>query len=98
MKRSFMVEFELPEEFSDEFVALIPEQRMMIDRLLLEGKVRTYALAMDRSVLWMIMDAASEFDVLEIIATMPLSDYLDPYISELMFHDSSEVVHEVSLN
>jgi muconolactone delta-isomerase len=46
----------------------------------------------------MIMDAASEFDVLEIIATMPLSDYLDPYISELMFHDSSEVVHEFSLN
>lgn len=93
-----MVEFELPEQFSDEFVALIPDQRTMIDRLLMEGKVRTYALAMDRSVLWMIMDAESEFEVLEIIAGMPLSDHMEPYISELMFHDSSEIVHEFSLN
>lgn len=98
MKKSFMVEFELPQEFSDDFVALIPEQRMKIDRLLLEGKVRTYAMALDRTILWMIVDANTEFEVLELIAGLPLSDFMDPYVSELIFHDSSEIVHEFSLN
>ena len=59
-----MVEFELPEELSDDFLALIPEQREVVDRLMTQGKIRSYALSLDRSVLWVVMEAVSEFEVM----------------------------------
>jgi muconolactone delta-isomerase len=98
MKRSYMVEFELPEQLTEDFLALIPEQRLMVDNLMTEGKVRSYSLAMDRSVLWMIVDANSEFEAMETIAQLPLSDYMQPFISELMFHTTSEAALHFSLN
>jgi muconolactone delta-isomerase len=98
MKRSYMVEFELPEQLTEDFLALIPEQRLMVDNLMNEGKVRSYSLAMDRSVLWMIVDANSEFEAMETIAQLPLSDYMQPFISELMFHTTSEAALHFSLN
>ena len=93
-----MVEFELPEELSDDFLALIPEQREVVDRLMTHGKIRSYALSLDRSVLWVVMEAVSEFEVMEIIASFPLCDFMHPYVSELMYHNSTEVYHQFSLN
>lgn len=98
MKKSFMVEFELPEELSADFMSRVPEQHSFIDQLMVEGKIRSYSLAIDRSVLWVIMEAESEFDVMELIAAMPLCDFMQPYISELMFHQSTEVYRQYSLN
>ena len=98
MKKSFMVEFELPEELSADFMERVPEQHAFIDQLMVEGKIRSYSLAIDRSVLWVIMEAESEFDVMELIAAMPLCDFMQPYISELMFHQSTEVYRQFSLN
>ena len=98
MKKSFMVEFELPETPGDEFMERIPDQRIFVDKLMTQGVIRSYALSIDRSVLWVIMEAASEFEVMEIIAAMPLSDFMQPYISELLFYNSTEVYHQFSLN
>lgn len=93
-----MIEFELPEELTEEFLELIPDQRILIDQLMAQGIIRSYSLSMDRSVLWVVMEATSEFEVMEIIAGMPLCDYMQPYVSELLFHNSTEVYHQFSLN
>lgn len=98
MKKNFMIEFELPDEFNEDFMALIPEQREVVNRMMSEGTLKSYSLAMDRSVLWVVVEAGSEFEVMEIIERMPLSDYMQPYISELMFHNGSEVMAPFSLN
>lgn len=98
MKKKFMIEFELPEELNDEFLALIPEQREVVHQMMSEGTLKSYSLAMDRSVLWVVIEALSEFEVMEIIAKMPLSDYMQPFISELMFHNGPEVMTPFSLN
>lgn len=99
MKRSFMVEFELPEILTDEFMSLIPEQRYVINKMMADGRLKSYSLALDRSVLWAVFEAGSEFEVLELIAQMPLSDFMEPYVSELMFHNSAdESVLHFSLN
>ena len=98
MKKSFMVEFELPETLGEDFLERIPEQRMFVDKLMTQGVIRSYALSIDRSVLWVILEAASEFEVMEIIAAMPLGGFMQPYISELMFYNSTEVYHQYSLN
>ncbi len=99
MKRTFMVEFELPEVLTDEFMSLIPEQRYVINKMMADGQLKSYSLALDRSMLWAVFDADSEFQVLELIAQMPLSDFMDPYVSELMFHNAAnDIVHQFSLN
>ena len=98
MKKQFMVEFEMPEEFTDDFVQHIPRQRKFINYLLADGKLQSYSLALDRSVLWAIFLADSEFEVMEMIEQMPIAEHVTPYISELMFHNSSEQVLSFSLN
>jgi len=98
MKRVFMVEFDLPTPFTEEFINLIPQQRSMIDGLLAEGKIRSYSLSEDRSRLWTVFVAESEFEVMELIAQMPLSKYMEPSITQLMFHNASDMVLQFSLN
>lgn len=98
MKKQYMVEFDVPREITEDMARLIPAHRNYINYLLAEGKLKSYALAADRSGLWAIMVAESEFEVLEMIARMPLADYLTPHIKELMFHNSSEQVMQFSLN
>jgi muconolactone delta-isomerase len=98
MKKNFMIEFELPEELDEEFMELIPEQREVVNQLMSEGILKSYSLAMDHSVLWVVVTADTEFEVMEIIAQMPLSDYMQPFISELMFHNGAEAMSPFSLN
>lgn len=98
MKKPYMVEFDLPENFNEEFMALIPRQRYVVNTMLAEGRLKSYSLSMDRSKLWAVVLADSEFDALEAIALMPLSDYMTPNISELMFHNAGDSVMHFSLN
>jgi len=93
-----MVEFELPEEMTEEFLSLIPHQRKVINQMLMQGKIKSYSLANDRSKLWAVIVAESEFEVMDIIAGWPLGDYMIPEISDLMFHNASEMVMQFSLN
>lgn len=93
-----MIEFELPDVMTEEFMALIPKQRYLINQMLAEGTIKCYSLAMDRSRLWMVLTASSEFAALETVSTLPLSDFMVPQVSELMFHNSAEMLMQFSLN
>lgn len=84
----FMVEFILPEQMTEEFVSTIPRHRLKINQLMKEGKIISYCLASDRSKLWCIVKADTEFEVMEIIAEFPLIDFLQPTINELMFSNT----------
>lgn len=84
----FMVEFELPGEFSERFISKIPHQRMKINEFLEDGKLQSYALSMDRQRLWCVVNAESEIEVMQIIGEFPLIDYMKPYITELMFNNA----------
>lgn len=98
MMKQYMVEFDLPDPFPMEFMSRVPEQRMRINQLLAEGTIKAYSLSLDRSKLWSVFVAESEFDVMEIISDWPLADWLMPNIQELMFHNSAEMVMQFSLN
>ncbi len=84
----YLVEFELPATFDQHFVALIPEQRAQVNSLMRSGRLTNYALALDRSKLWVFFVAGSEREVNEIISTFPLIDYMKPSIHQLMFHEN----------
>ena len=98
MKNAFMVEFELPEEFTEEFMALIPKQRYVINQMLAEGTIQNYSLSLDRQRLWAVMVSDSEFTLMEEITRLPLIDFMTPHVSQLMFHNSAADVLQFSLN
>lgn len=93
-----MVEFDLPEVLTEEFVRRIPAQRVMVDKLMSTGSMKAYSLSLDRGRLWAIMLAESEFEVIETIERFPLVDYMAPNITELAFHNTEEHVLQFSLN
>lgn len=98
MSKAFMIEFDLPDAPDEEFFSLVPRQRYVINNLMAEGRVKAYSLALDRSRLWVIAEADSEFEVMEMISDMPLSPYMTPQVSELMFHNTYDILVPFSLN
>lgn len=98
MNTIYMVEFELPEIFTEEMAALLPRQRQMINQMMIDGVVQSYSLSQDRSRLWAVMQADSEIELMEHIATMPMADFMIPSFEQLMFHNSASAVMRFSLN
>lgn len=85
----FMIDIALPREPDTEFFALVPLQRAHIDKLLEQGVVMGYSLSLDRSRLWIVMNARDEREAGEILSAFPLYRYFRPTIYPLMFHNAS---------
>jgi muconolactone delta-isomerase len=100
MKRQFMVDFTLPVLFSEEFTALVPAQRVMVNEYFMEGKLLSYALSLEQSRLWAVFNAESASDVKRYIKAMPLSKMMTSEISELTFFNiiQPSVLPIISLN
>ncbi|UBM57453.1 hypothetical protein LAG90_11550 [Marinilongibacter aquaticus] len=95
----FMVEFDLPTPYSEDFLTKIPVQKMVVDEFMEEGKIISYALSLDRGRLWMIMNANSDFEVLDVLNEFPLIDDMHYAITELMFNHAGAIhVPAFSLN
>jgi hypothetical protein len=84
----YMVEFEIPVEMPDSYIAKIPQQRLKVNELMEDGKIISYAVSMERGRLWCIVKADNEFEVMETVSEFPLIGYMPtPVISELLFHN-----------
>ena len=86
----FMVDFTLPETLSEEFMSLIPYQRAVINKFFKEGKMLNYALSLENSRLWAVFNANSELEVMEYLADLPLTAYMEVEISMLTSYNSTE--------
>lgn len=84
----YMIEFNIVDNNSEAFFELIPAQREKINKLMSDGKMLSYTLNADRTKLWCVINASSEFEALELISEFPLINYMTPNISLLMFHNS----------
>ena len=84
----FMVEFELPNPFPEQLIIKIPSQRLVVNQLLEDGKIQSYALSIERDRLWCVVNAEDELKVMRIIGEFPLIDYMRPTITELMFNNA----------
>lgn len=95
----FMVDFTLPETLNDEFMGLIPFQRAKVNKYFREGKLVNYALSLDNSKLWAVFKANSEMEVLELIAELPLTRFMQVEVSILTSYNAmSENTPAFSLN
>ncbi len=82
-----MVEIQLPGTMTDDFARRVPAQRQMVNDLMEQGKLTSYALTTDRTKLWCVFKAESEIEVMNLMSEFPLIDYMTPTISELMFNN-----------
>ncbi|MDX5321283.1 MAG: hypothetical protein LPK45_09215 [Bacteroidota bacterium] len=93
----FQVYSKLP-ELNEDMISRIPQHRQKIDRLLTMGKVVTYGVSAERDALWMTVYAENEMAVMDLIADLPLNEYLNPEITPLMFHLSPDLMASPSWN
>ena len=84
----YMIIIRFTISFSEEFVALIPDQRAQINRLMEKGIITSYSLSADGETLWITMFATSPEAVEIMLRMMPLFKFMRYDIIELMFHNS----------
>ncbi|MEO8666376.1 MAG: hypothetical protein ABI462_12860 [Ignavibacteria bacterium] len=84
----YMVDIDLPVPFNNEFISLIPGQREIINKLLSERVISSYAVSIEDGKLWTTIMAESEESVVEILSTFPIISYVDYSISKLAFHNN----------
>lgn len=94
----FMVNCTLPEELCEDFIGLVPYQRLLVNEYLQEGRLLNYALSEESGQLWAIFNANSEMEVLEMLAELPLTPFMEVEISMLSSFSTKEEVPEFSLN
>ena len=95
----FMDDVNLHGAHSDEFLKLIPSQRLIVNDLMFEGKITSYCVNMDRSKLWITMIGKNENEILDLLAKFPLINFMDCEVSALLFHNSAQQVYShISLN
>lgn len=95
----FMVDFTLPEKLTEAFMEKIPFQRAKVNRMFREGKIVNYALSLDTAKMWAVFNANTEQEVKEMIARLPLTQYMACRISMLTFFNSqTEDTPAFSLN
>ncbi len=88
---SYLVEIQLPGNYTEEFEQRIPHQRFMVNKLMEKATILSYSLAADRSRLWVVTQAGSKSLVHNMITSMPLFDYFVEYmIHELMFSETNQ--------
>lgn len=87
---SYLVEIDLPDNYTEEFEQRIPHQRFMVNKLIEKGTILSYSVSADKDKVWIITEAASKTQVRNMIASMPLYDYFVEYmIHELMFSETT---------
>jgi hypothetical protein len=85
----YIVDFEIPADLSEEFISLIPKHREHIDELMGTGLVLSYALSLDQSKVWATINADSESEVMSIIASFPLINFMSATVYELAFYNAT---------
>lgn len=86
---TFQVHIKLPDIFDKRFASLIPAQRERVNHLMDARIILNYALDMERANLWITMQAKSQKEIMDILATFPIIKFVKVEIFELAFFDSA---------
>ena len=93
-----MVEFDIPQPLTEDFLDMVPEQRMAIDDLFSKGALLSSTVSSNRRRVWAVMTAESESKLLSLIDELPMTSYMDYDYSELMFYNTVHQMPAMSLN
>lgn len=94
-----MVNFTMPDLLSQDFLDLIPFQRMVVNKFFEEGKLLNYSLSLESGKIWAIFSANSELDVMSFVSDLPLTPFMEMDIHSLSFYsDSKTHIPKFSMN
>ncbi|WNJ16360.1 muconolactone Delta-isomerase family protein [Pontibacter sp. G13] len=65
----------------------IPAQRDRIQDLVEDGSIRSYTLSLRRDRFWLVMVAETDEELVDLIESLPMTDFCDYQYYPLMFHD-----------
>ncbi len=82
----YMIDINLPASPTEEFFSLVPKQRAKINALMNEGAIASYTLSEDRTRLWVLVNAETESEVMDILYGFPMLKFMRFKIHSLMFH------------
>lgn len=95
----FIAEIILLNAGSAEFMQLIPPQRMLVNELMAEGLLTSYAVAADRRKLWCILEVETEDEANDILGRFPIAPFMHIELHPLMFYNmNSTLMGSISLN
>lgn len=94
----YMVEFDIPAHQYEEWYQLIPLQRSKVSAMLTGGIILNYVLASDRTRLWAVFSAENESKLIDLVESLPLTNYFVYNYHELMMYDSVTTYASFSVN
>lgn len=98
MKKTFLFTFTLPDPLPEDFVIRIPDNRQVINKLMLKKVISFFALAMDRSTAWCTVNAESATEARKIVGRFPLIGWMRYDLKELGMLNTPAVTPAISLN
>lgn len=84
----YMVEADLSLPLDKEFISLIPRQREVVNRLMNERIISSYAVSLEEGKIWTTIFAESSDEVADILMEFPIINHIDYMISKLVFHNN----------
>ncbi|MCF8448759.1 MAG: hypothetical protein K9G49_02710 [Taibaiella sp.] len=85
---AFFFQLELP-VINDSIVATIPTHRLYINKLFAEGRILSYSVSANRSMVWCVINAEEEQEALEMVLSFPLyPHFTDVICHPLLFHNT----------
>ena len=93
-----MVTFKTSEYFSEELRYHMLEYKEELEQLQFSGKLNSYALSEDLSVLWMTFIAEHESDLLRIIHKLSFTAHMEFDYHELIYQETIYHLPALSLN
>ena len=85
----FVVTVRFPASFNEEFIALIPQHRALINRLIEENVVEAYAISASRTQGWITMNGQNAAVVRAVVEQFPLYRFFEQVeVDELFIFDS----------
>ena len=85
----FIVESEIP-QISNDMMLVIPRHIRVIQQLMADEVVLTYAVSNDRKKWWCHIKAENEYEVMDILGKMPIMPFLKPQIHPLLIYNHAE--------
>lgn len=96
---AYLFHAELPAS-TEEIMNAVPAHRQHINRLFAEGRILSYSVSAQRTMIWCVINAEDEQEALEIVSRFPLYPYFqDVSCHPLLFHNTlPATLPEISLN
>ncbi|RYU81295.1 hypothetical protein [Hymenobacter persicinus] len=86
----FVVTVRFPASFTEDFIALIPQHRALINRLIEENVVEAYAISASRTRGWITMNGLNADVIRAVVEQFPLFRFFEQVeVDELFVFDST---------